>query len=255
MTSQQRVLVTAGANGIGYAIARGFYKEGGRVFVCDIDKSALRSVEDGTSGLTGSLCDVADPDQVADLFRLIDAEAGGIDVLVKNAGVGGGSAAIADIDIETWNRAIDVNLNGMFYCLRESAGRMTPQRHGVVLNISTASVRTGLPLRLPYIASKHAVLGLTQNAARELGPSNIRVNAILPGLIKNDRGEALVRQRAQQRNISQDEAEASYLDYVSMRTWIDMEEVADLAVFLASDKARHISGQFIAVDGNMEWEA
>ena len=131
---------------------------------------------------------------------------------------------------------------------------MTAQRSGVVLNISTASVRTGLPRRLPYVASKQGVMGLTKNAARELGPHNIRCNAILPGLIRNERGQAIVRERAASRGITLEEAEAGYLEYVSMRTWIDMAEVADLALFLASDRARHISGQFIAVDGNMEWE-
>ena len=98
-------------------------------------------------------------------------------------------------------------------------------------------------------------MGLTLNAARELGPDNIRCNAILPGLVDNARGRDLVAERAKDRGISAAELEDDYLRYVSMRCWIDPAEVGDLAVFLASDQARHISGQFIAVDGHMEWES
>jgi NAD(P)-dependent dehydrogenase (short-subunit alcohol dehydrogenase family) len=124
-----------------------------------------------------------------------------------------------------------------------------------VINIATASVRTGLPGRMPYVASKQGVMGLTHNAARELGPDNIRCNAILPGLVDNARGRNLVAERAKDRGISAAEVEDDYLRYVSMRCWIDPAEVGDLAVFLASGQARHISGQFIAVDGHMEWES
>jgi NAD(P)-dependent dehydrogenase (short-subunit alcohol dehydrogenase family) len=250
----QRVLITAGAAGIGRAIAAAFHETGARVLICDIDGEALARLAEELPGACTVACDVADPKAVRDLFHRAGEALGGLDVLVNNAGIGGGANPIADIDTDTWQRTIAVNLSGMFYCLREAAPLMIRQRHGAVINISTASVRTGLPLRLPYVTSKEGVLGLTRNAARELGPNNIRCNAILPGLIKNERGKALVDLRARKRGITYEAAEASYLEYVSMRTWIEPQEVADLAVFLASEKARHITGQFIAVDGNMEWE-
>ena len=131
---------------------------------------------------------------------------------------------------------------------------MKQARSGVIINISTSSVLTGLPLLAPYVASKTGVLGLTRNAARELGPYNIRCNTILPGLIDNARGRALVQQLADERGQSFAEAETEFLRYVSLRTWIDPGEIGDLALFLASDAARHITAQSIAVDGNVEWE-
>ncbi len=248
----QRVLVTAGAAGIGLAVAERFLGAGAQVMICDIDKGALAGLP---PELTGVICDVAEAGQVARLFERVADEMGGLDVLVNNAGIGGGAAAIEDITDEAWQRTLDVNLSGMFYCLRAAVPAMKAQGSGAVINISTASVRTGLPGRMPYVASKEGVMGLTLNAARELGPNNIRCNAILPGLIDNARGRELVAVRAKSRGISAAEAEQDYLNYVSMRCWIDPAEVGDLAVFLASDQARHISGQFIAVDGHMEWES
>ena len=247
---RQRVLVTAGAAGIGLAVAERFLDAGAEVLVCDIDDGALAAA----AKLPGAHCDVADPVQVARLFERVTDEMGGLDVLVNNAGIGGGTSLIEDIGDEAWQRTLDVNLSGMFYCLREAVPAMKAQGSGAVINISTASVRTGLPGRLPYVASKQGVMGLTLNAARELGPANIRCNAILPGLIDNARGRDLVAERAAREGISAGEAEQDYLNYVSMRCWIDPAEVGDLAVFLASHQARHISGQFIAVDGHMEWE-
>ena len=126
---------------------------------------------------------------------------------------------------------------------------------GTIINISTVSVRTGMTNRLPYITSKQGVMGLTHNVARELGPWNIRCNAILPGLIDNTRGRAILARKAEADGKTLEETEAEYLKYISMRCWIEPKEVGDLVVFLSSEKAKHISGQFIAVDGHMEWEA
>ncbi|MBT3550277.1 MAG: SDR family oxidoreductase [Rhodospirillaceae bacterium] len=247
-----RVLVTAGAAGIGLAVAERFQAAGAKVIVCDIDAGALETVP---PELKVVQCDVADTDQVAGLFEKVRQDMGGLDVLINNAGIGGGQAAIEDITDAAWQRTLDVNLSGMFYCLRAAVPGMKAQGSGAVINIATASVRTGLPGRMPYVASKQGVMGLTHNAARELGPDNIRCNAILPGLVDNARGRNLVAERAKDRGISAAEVEDDYLRYVSMRCWIDPAEVGDLAVFLASGQARHISGQFIAVDGHMEWES
>jgi NAD(P)-dependent dehydrogenase (short-subunit alcohol dehydrogenase family) len=132
---------------------------------------------------------------------------------------------------------------------------MKAQRSGVILNVSTTSARTGLPNRLPYVASKVGVLGLTHNVARELGPWNIRCNAILPGLMDNPRGRDIIARLARERNTTDTAVEADFLAHISMRTWIQMSEVGEMAVFLASDRARHITAQQISVDGNAEWES
>jgi NAD(P)-dependent dehydrogenase (short-subunit alcohol dehydrogenase family) len=179
---------------------------------------------------------------------------GGIDVLVNNAGIGGPRAALEDIAYEDWDRTIAVNLSGMFYCIRNVAPLMKAQRSGCIVNIATASAKVALPLRAPYVASKVGVLGLTHTVAREYGPFGIRCNAILPGLIDNERGRRIVAGQAAERGIPVEQREAEFLEFVSLRCWIDPAEVGDLAVFLASPAGRHITGQQIGMDGNVEWE-
>ena len=255
MTDPLRVLITAGASGIGRAIADRFLDQEALVYICDIDASALNAVVSDTKGLWGSVCDVGKADDIARLFEDAEKILGGFDVLVNNAGIGGGNAPIDDIDVDEWRRTMDVNVNGMFYCIQKVTPYLKAQNSGTIINISSVSVRTGMTNRLPYITSKQGVIGLTHNVARELGPWNIRCNAILPGLIDNERGRSILARKAEEDGKSLDETEEEYLKYVSMRCWIDPREVGDLAVFLSCGKAEHISGQFIAVDGHMEWEA
>ena len=197
------------------------------------------------------------PALAADVERLVaDATGwmGGVDVLVNNAGIGGPRAALEDISYEDWDRTITVNLNGMFYCIKNVAPLMKAQNSGCIVNISTASAKVALPLRSPYVASKVAVLGLTHTVAREYGPFGIRCNAILPGLIDNARGRNILANHAKEKGVSFEEAERDFLEFISLRTWIDPTEVGDLAVFLASPAGRHITGQDIGMDGNVEWE-
>lgn len=249
-----RVLVTAGGSGIGRAIAERFIAAGARTHVCDIAQQSLADIQATNPGVGASLADVGDASQVAALFTLIDTQFGGLDVLVNNAGIGGPKAPLDEVDIAEWDATLRVNLSGTFYCTRQAARLMKLQRSGCIINISTASVRTGLPLRAPYVASKAGVQGLTHNTARELGPYNIRCNAVLPGAIDNPRGHALVERRARELGISVEEAERQKLQYVSMRSRVSPQEVGELCVFLASDSGRHISGQMIGVCGNSEWE-
>ncbi len=131
---------------------------------------------------------------------------------------------------------------------------MKKQGSGCIINISTGSAKTGLPNRLPYVASKVGVLGLSHNLARELGEFNIRCNTILPGLMDNPRGRGLVSKHAEATGQTEAAAEAEFLKYISMRSWIQPSEIADTAFFLASSEAKHISAQEISVDGNFEWE-
>jgi NAD(P)-dependent dehydrogenase (short-subunit alcohol dehydrogenase family) len=245
------VLVTAGGAGIGRAIAERFCLEGALVHVCDVNDQALGELEAAAPGVNGHHADVASATAVAALFAKIGPS---IDVLVNNAGIGGPRAPIEHIEADDWSRTLEVNLSGAFFCLREATRRMKPAGRGCVINISTSSVRTALPNRTAYIVSKAGLMGLTHNAARELGPAGIRVNAILPGYIDNPRGAAITAAIAAERGLPVERVREEALRFISMRTMIDPGEVAAMAVFLASDEARHVSGQFIGVDGHQEWE-
>jgi len=249
-----RVVVTAGGSGIGRATAERFIAAGARVYICDIQQSMLDEALAANPTLKGTLADVAKPSEVERLFRDALAALGGIDVLVNNAGVGGPRGPVETLSYDEWDRCIAVNLNGMFYCIKQVVPAMKAQSSGCIINISTGSARVGLPNRSPYVASKVGVLGLTYTLARELGPANIRVNSILPGAIDNARGRGLVKRFGEERGMTFEEAEAQFLGYISMRTWIDPNEIGDSCVFLASHAGRHISGQNLGVCGNIEWE-
>ena len=250
----QKVIVTAGASGIGLAVAQKFLAQGAQVFICDINEEILNNALSENAGLQGLLADVGNPEQVEHFFARAMAAMGGIDVLVNNAGIGGPRNNIEDIDYSDWDDCIRINLSGMFYCVKQVIPTMKKQGSGCIINVSTVSAKTGLPNRLPYVASKVGVLGLSHNVARELGPFNIRCNTILPGLMDNPRGRRLVEKLATEKGIPVDEAEQEYLKYISQRTWIQPEEIAEAVFFLASDAAKHITAQEIAVDGNFEWE-
>jgi NAD(P)-dependent dehydrogenase (short-subunit alcohol dehydrogenase family) len=146
------------------------------------------------------------------------------------------------------------NLDSMFLTIREAVPDMRGNRRGAIVNFSTGSTKTVMPFRAPYVASKAGVEGLTRTLARELGPDNIRINAILPGIIDNERMRGILQRIADQEGRSFEEVERSALKYVSMRTKIQPAEIAEMVLFLCSDAARHITGQLISVDGNVEWE-
>ena len=255
MSSPQRVLITGAGSGIGLAIAERFLSDGAKVHIADISAEALAKAKVTYPAVSISVADVGDPVSVENLFTEAIAVLGGLDVLVNNCGIAGPAGPLEECSIADWDRCIAVNLSGMFYCLRHAVPVMKAQRSGVILNVSTTSAKTGLPNRLPYVASKVGVLGLTHNVARELGPWNIRCNSILPGLMDNPRGRGIVARLAKERGTTVEAVEADFLAHISMRTWIGMSEVGDMAVFLASDRARHITAQEISVDGNCEWES
>jgi len=250
-----RVLVTGAGAGIGRAIAERFLSSGAAVHVCDVEEEALHDVVKANPGLRASRADVGSAGDVAQLFAEATGWMGGLDVLVNNCGIAGPRAFIEDITDEEWHRTLQVNLTGMFYCVRQATPLFKAQGSGCIINLSTTSARTGLPKRLAYVVSKAGVQGLTQNVARELGPWNVRCNAILPGMVDNPRGRRIVASVAADRGISVAEMEAEFLQFVSMRTWVEPGEIGELAVFLASPGGRHISGQMIGVCGNTEWES
>lgn len=245
---QRRVLVTAGAAGIGRAIADVFQANGDRVAVCDVDEAALDAAR--AAGFDALACDVADPRAVDALLTAV----GPVDILVNNAGVAGPVGGIETNDADAWARCFSVNVHGAFHAIAGVVPAMRAAGRGVIINISTASTVTGLPGRSAYVASKWALEGLTRNCARELGPAGIRVNAIRPGFMDTERMRGIMARIAgeQGREVAAIEAEA--LGFISMRCKVQPAEIGEMALFLASDAARHVTGQIIGVDGNAEWE-
>lgn len=242
------VLVTAGAAGIGLAIATLFAERGDRAAVCDVDPRALDRAR--AAGLIAINSDVADRASVAQLV----AEVGPVEVLVNNAGLAGPVGDIEATDADDWQRCFAVNVHGAFNAIAAVVPAMRLAGTGSIVNISTASTVTGIPRRSAYIASKWALEGLTRNLARELGPANIRVNAIRPGFMDTERMQGIMARIAGETGRAVLDVEAEALSYISMRTKIQPVEIAEMAWFLASDAGRHITGQIVGVDGNAEWE-
>jgi NAD(P)-dependent dehydrogenase (short-subunit alcohol dehydrogenase family) len=249
-----RVLVTAGANGIGAAIARAFHEAGARVHVCDIDRSALDRLTSELPGITGSMADASVAADVDLVFDDVQGAFGGLDVLVNNAGIAGPTGPVEDIDGAGWERTIAVNLNSQYYFARRAVPMLKRSVASPCL-ISMASVagRLGYPYRTPYAASKWAIVGLTKSLAIELGPHDIRVNAILPGTVEGERMSGVIAARAASVGIGVAEMRQQYLDKISLRRMVSADDVAALALFLCSPAARNMTGQAISIDGNVEY--
>jgi len=248
-----RVLVTAGASGIGRAIAEAFVAAGAHVHISDIAEDAVGEAVSTVSGLTGSTGDASDPRNADQIFRDIVARFDGLDVLVNNVGIPGptgGIDAFADADVE---RTIDVNLKSHFYTLNRCVPLLkTSKNNASIVGLSSVAGRIGYGYRTPYAATKWAIVGLIKSLAIELGPNGIRANAILPGAVKGARMDRVIADRAATLGMSFEDMLQTYLSQISLRRMIEAEDVANLALFLSSNLARNISGQAISVDGNFE---
>jgi NAD(P)-dependent dehydrogenase (short-subunit alcohol dehydrogenase family) len=249
---QQVVLITAGAAGIGRTIAQRFLQCGCQVHVCDIDPDSLKTFLNDFPNATGSLADVADPVQVDALFEDIIGLYGRLDVLINNAGIAGPVAQLEDISVADWDRTIAVNLNSQFYVCRRAIPLMKEANSGSIISISSTAALFGCPMRSPYSASKWAVIGLIKTLAMELGPWGIRVNAICPGSVDGERIDRVIKNDARRRGKSEQEVRDLYQRQTSLRRFVKADEVANMAIFLASDLCGAISGQAMSVDGHTE---
>ncbi|MDB5706932.1 MAG: hypothetical protein JWN66_4048 [Sphingomonas bacterium] len=248
------VVISAGGGGAGRVIAETFANAGARVSVCDVDGGALDALSAANPAIAVTRMDASDEAQVDAFFTAAEARGGGVDVVVNNVGIAGPTAAIEAISLADWEASLRVNLTSHFLFARRAIPGMKARGKGLIVNISSGSAKTGLPLRLPYVVSKGAVLSMTMNMARELGPSGIRVNAILPGAIRGERIQRVVDAKAEALGVSPAEYERTMLRYISLRTMVEPEDIAAMALFLASGAGARISGQMIGVDGNAEYE-
>ena len=239
--------MTAAGGGAGRVIAEALASEGATVLVCDIDADAIAALPDD---IAGAVVDVSNPAEVAAWLDPIVAD--GIDILVNNAGVAGPTKPMEDVTIDEWRQCLAVTLDAQFLCAQRVVPAMKAQASGAIVNISSTAGIMGMPNRAPYVAAKHGVVGLTMTLAMELGRHNIRVNAIAPGSITGERMKRVVSAHAESEGISEEEVNAMYVLGTSMATYVDPDEIADMVVYLVSDRGKRISGQVIGVDGHTE---
>ena len=248
----RRVLVTAGAAGIGRVIAEQFIQDGSRVAVCDADPAAVQSFAEAHPGSIAVVADVTSEPAMDAFLSSVEAEWGGIDVVCANAGTGGPAGPIEDLAYDAWQQCLATNVHGAYLTCRWAARVMKAQKSGLIVMTSSTAGIMGYPMRSPYAAAKWALIGLTKTLAMELGPFGIRVNAICPGAVEGDRMERVLANEAAAHGQSIETMRAAYVTGVSMKTWVTAQDVANSILFLASEAGTKISGQVLSIDGHTE---
>ena len=246
------VVVVAGASGIGLEIVKAYLEEECRLFVCDISSTFLEELSQSHPEVFTQRTNVAIYDEVKEFFDHVKKEVDHIDVLINCAGIAGPTGHLQDLDPKAWDLTIAININGMFYCIKECIPLLKQSKSPSIINLASNAAFFGFPLRSPYATSKWATIGLTKTVAMELGVDHVRVNAICPGSVRGERIDRVVAADAKAQNKSIEEIEELYCRQVSMKTFVEASDVAHLALFLSSDYGRFISGQAIGLDGHTE---
>lgn len=245
--SGYRVAISAGANGIGRVLAHGFAYCGARVFVSDVDDAALAAC-----GHEGMKADAGDPAQCEAFIDKAVAHLGGLDVLVNNAGIAGPTALVEHVTPADLDATLRIDLASMFHMSRRAIPALRANGGGAIINLSSAAGRFGFPLRAPYSAAKWGVIGFTKSLSIELGPDGIRVNAILPGPVDGPRIRAVIKAKAEAAGISENEMTERTVSTTSLKCFVTQQDIANMALYLASPFGTTISGQAISVDGDMQ---
>jgi len=248
----QRVMITAGASGIGWAIAKTFADNGAKVHLCDVDERALGEITENYPQIAARRVDLMDGEAIDSWFDDAIADLKGIDVLINNAGTKGPTGYVEELKPEDWRDCLSVCLDSHFLCTRRATPVMKEQRSGSIINISSTAGLYGYGLRTPYAAAKWAVIGFTKSLAVELGPYGVRANAICPGSVDGARMQHVAKAEAESRGISLDLVHKEYVQSQSIKRFVKPEEIADMCLFLASPAAKMVTGQAIAVDGHTE---
>ncbi len=249
---KRNVLVTAGATGIGREYVRAFAANGDAVFTCDINTEALKVLTQEIPGLLTLVCDVSKRADIEKMVAYGAEKMGGYDVLINNAGIAGPTAPVEEIHPDDWEKVMAVDLNGTFNVTRLVIPYLKKSTAGVILNMSSVAGRFGYKNRSPYCTAKWGIVGFTKTLSIELGQYGIRVNAILPGAVGGARIESVLQGRAKANGTTLQQEKENAMSVQSIKQFVDAKDIAALALFLASDSARMISGQMLNIDGDMQ---
>ncbi len=252
------VVVTGSTSGIGLAIARGFAAEGDNLVINGFGNAAeieaiRKSLEEKGGRAIYHGADMTKPEEITDLMATAAAEFGMVDVLVNNAGIQH-VAAIEEFPVGKWDQIIAINLSSAFHTMRAAIPAMKEKRHGRIINVASAHGLIASPFKAAYVAAKHGIMGLTKTAALELAEFGVTVNAICPGYVLTPLVEKQIPDTAKARGISEAQVKSDVmLKFQPTKEFVAVEEVAAVALFLASDAARQITGTHISIDGG--WTA
>ena len=249
----KKIIISAGASGIGWATAKVCLSRGAYVYLCDIDRKSLSKISKHplkNKKLFTYECDASEKYQVSNFFDQIKKKTKKIDALINNVGVAGPTGTIEKLNSEDWERTLKVNVISHFYFTKLAIPMLKKNKGGSIINISSGAGIMGFPLRSPYAASKWAIIGVTKTLAMELGKYKIRVNAICPGTIKGDRMVRVIRDKAKFLKVSKKLIEKDFISMASMNCLIREEDIGKMCSFLISNDGERISGQAIPVDGN-----
>ncbi|MDP3702404.1 MAG: SDR family oxidoreductase [Hylemonella sp.] len=247
----KRVLVTGAASGIGRAIAQRMAEEGALVAICDVDPEALRAAKESQPEWLCIRTDVSSESEVAQMMEVVRARLGGLDCLVCNAGIAGPTGPIEAITLDQWEAVQACNVRGSFLCARAGAPLLKAQGGSLII-LSSIAGRMGIPFRTPYASTKWALIGLAKSLALEMGEFKVRVNAILPGLTRGPRLDGVIQARAQSAGRSFDEQVALEVGSTALREMGEALDIANAALYLASDEGRLVTGVALAVDAGLE---
>ena len=253
--NHKKVVISAGASGIGWATTKVLVSQGAVVYLCDIDQKSINKVKKHSlfnKKIFVAKIDVSNEIEVINFFKTIKEKFQQIDSLINNVGIAGPTGPIEKLNSSDWEKTLKVNVVSHFYFIKQAVPLMKKSKSSSMINISSAAGIMGFPLRSPYAASKWAVVGLTKTLAMELGKFKIRVNVICPGTIKGNRMQRVVGDKAKYTKVSKKIIEKDFVSMSSMNCWIEESDIGKMCSFLISDDANKVSGQIISVDGHLE---
>ena len=249
----KKIIISAGASGIGWSTARICLSKGAIVYICDIDSKSLKKAQKHPlykKKLFTYECDASDEYEVSNFFNKIKKKTKKIDALINNVGIAGPTGTFEKLTSEDWEQTLKVNVISHFYFTKFAIPMLKNNKGGSIINISSTAGIMGFALRSPYAASKWAIIGVTKTLAIELGKFKIRVNAICPGTIKGDRMDRVIKDKAKFLKVSKKIIEKDFLSMTSMNSWVSQEDIGNMCSFLISKDSEKISGQVFPVDGN-----
>ena len=251
----KKIIISAGASGIGLATTKVCLSRGAYVYLCDINDKSLKKLNKHplkNKRLFIYQCDASNEEQVALFFNKVKKKTKKIDALINNVGIAGPTGSLEKLKSKDWEKTLHVDVNSHFYFTKKVIPLIKKSKNGSIINISSTAGILGFPLRSPYAASKWAIIGITKTLAMELGRFNIRVNAVCPGTIKGDRMKRVIRDKAKFTKVSTKSVEKDFISMSSMKKWIMEEDIGKMCSFLISDESSKVSGQVISVDGHTE---